>query len=191
MDREFWTSEEKRKLKAMTISPVKSSPERLKALIEYFRTPGASLWDVTEGRGPIHVSKSLGTKIRDYVGVGDLDWVMGETPVRPTENFDEEWRRWLLSHAAEFSEAGSAYQGELKNQIQSSEIHLGWRATFMPPRVAYGPKHRPFIESIFRRDSELVETRREFESALNRGEITEARELSEMIGQQLSSRIAI
>ena len=191
MDGEFWTNEEKRKLKAMTISPFKSSPERLKALIEYFRTPGVSLWDVTEGRGPMHVSKSLGTKIRDYVGVGDLDWVMGETPVRPTENFDEEWRRWLLSHAAEFSEAGSAYQGELNNQIQRAETHLGLRATFMQPRVTYGPKHKPFVESVFKRDPQLVATRMEFESALKKGEITEARELSEKIRQRLFSRIVI
>ena len=91
---ENWTSEEKRKLKAMTISPIKSSPKRLKAIVEYFRTPGASLWKVTEGPGPLRMSKSLGTKARDYVDSGDLDWVMDETPGHPSKSFDPEWREF-------------------------------------------------------------------------------------------------
>jgi len=189
MDREFWTSEEKRKLKAMTISPVINSPKRLKMMIRYFQTSGASLWAVTDGDGPFHVSKELGRKIRNYVDDGALDWVMGETADRPLEIFDEDWRRWLHCHAAEFSEAGSAYRGELNNQIQRAETHLGLRATFMQPRVTYGPKHRLFVESIFIRDPDLVEIRRKFESALKKGEITEARGLSERIGQKLFSRM--
>ena len=61
----------------------------------------------------------------------------------------------------------------------------------MPPKVPYGPIHRPFIESIFSRGLELAEKRREFELALKRGEITEARKLSKKIGMELASRIAI
>lgn len=188
---EYWTSVEKGRLKALTISPTKSPPKTLKEMIEYFRTPGASLWAVTEGNGPFHVSKSLGTKIRDYVEDGSLDWVIGETSVRPAKKFDEEWRRWLQCHAVEFSEATSAYRGELNNQIQRAETHLGLRAMFMRPRVTYGPKHQPFVESVFLRDLELATTRRKFESATIQGEIAEARELSEMIGQRLLDRIAI
>ena len=62
---EYWTGEEKRKLKAMTISAVKNSPKGLKEMIEYFRTPGATLWAVTEGDVPFHVSKERGRKIRN------------------------------------------------------------------------------------------------------------------------------
>ena len=188
---EYWTGEEKRKLKAMTIRSVKTSPKRLKEMIEYFRTPGATLWAVTEGDGPFHVSKWLGRKIRNFVDDGALDWVMGETPSRSTGDFDAEWRGWQLSHAGEFSEAVSAYGGDLNNQIQSCEIHLRLRASFMPPKVAYGPEHQPFVESIFRRDLELDEVRRQFESALKKGEITEATNLSKEIGLGLTSRIAI
>ena len=138
---EYWTGEEKWKLKAMTISPVRTSPKRLKEMIEYFRRPDAPLWAVTEGDRPFHVSKELGRKIRNFVDDGALDWMMGETPSRSTWDFDAEWRGWRLAHATEFSEAVSAYHGELKNQIQTSEIHQGFRATFMPPKVAYGAKH--------------------------------------------------
>jgi len=188
---EYWTGEEKRKLKAMTISPVITSPKRLKEMIEYFRRPNAPLWAVTVKDVPFHVSKELGRKIRDLVDDGALDWVMGETPSRPIGDFDAEWRGWRLFNASEFSEAVFAYQGQLENQIQTCEIHLGLRASFMPPKVAYGPKHQPFVESIFRRDLELAEVLRKFESALKKGEITEASNLSKKIGMGLVGRIAI
>lgn len=188
---EYWTGEEKRKLKAMTISHVITSPKRLKEMIEYFRTPGASLWAVTEGDGPFHVSKELGRKIRNYVDDDALDWVMGETPSRSTENFDAEWQGWRLFHAAEFSEAVSAYRGQLNNQIQTCEIHLGLRATFMPPKVAYGPKHQPFVESIFSRDRVLANQRTEFESALKAGDLARAMKQRETIESKLIKQIAI
>ena len=60
----------------------------------------------------------------------------------------------------------------------------------MPPKVPYGPLHRPFIESIFSRDLELTETRKEFELALSKGAIAEARKLSKKVGAELASRIA-
>ncbi|MBC8281126.1 MAG: hypothetical protein H8E48_10105 [Chloroflexi bacterium] len=191
MDSENWTGEEKRKLKAMTINPLINSRRRLREIIEYYRAPGASLWAVTDGDGPFHLSKELGRKIREYVDDGSLDWVLGETTDRPLVIFDEEWRRWLQGNAIEFSEARFAYQGELNNWIQRTETHLGLRATFKHPRVNYGPKHQPFVESVFKRDPEIAAIRRKFESALNKGEITEARELGEKIGQILFNRIVI
>ena len=93
----------------------------------------------------------------------------------------------LLSHPAEFSQSVDVYRQDLSCQTHSAEIHLGLRARFNP----YGPIHRPFIESIFSRDSELAETRREFELALGKGAIAEARKLSKKIGMELASRIAI
>ena len=97
----------------------------------------------------------------------------------------------MLSHPAEFSQSVDVYRQDLSCQIQSAEIHLGLRAGFMPPKIPFGPIHRPFIESIFSRDSELAETRREFELALGKGAIAEARKLSKNIGMELASRIAI
>ncbi len=73
---ETWTNDEKKRLRVMTIDPVRCPPSRLKSMISYFRTPGVSLWAVTYGSGPFHVSKDLGTKIRDFVADGALDWVM-------------------------------------------------------------------------------------------------------------------
>lgn len=137
------------------------------------------------------MSKSLGTKIRDYVADGDLDWVMNETEKTTDKQFDEEWRAWLLSHALEFSDAVEVYGEDLDRQVQRTEIHLGLRASYMPPKVPYGPSHQPFIESIFSRDPELLKVRRTFESALNEGEIAEARGLSGLVGDALVNRIAI
>jgi len=54
---DYWTKEQKTILKELHIDPLVSSPERLKTMVNYFRTPDASLWAVTEGHGPFHVSK--------------------------------------------------------------------------------------------------------------------------------------
>jgi len=175
---ENWTSEEKRRLKKIRIDPVRSPPERLKTLIEYFRTPGASLWAVTEGEdGPFHVSKELGRKIRDLLAKGDLDWVMDETPRQSAQQFNKEWRGLLLLNAVDFSKAVSAYQEELGAQIKATAVHLRLLSGYMPPKVPYGPSHRPFVESVFNRDPELAGVRREFDSALKTGDLDLAREL--------------
>ena len=186
-----WNSDQKRRLKVLHIDPVKTPPERLKKMVDYFQTPGASLFAITEGNGPLRVSKELATKIRDCLDEGKLDWVMDETSVQPGQGFDSEWRDWLLSHAAEFSQAVDAYLQELGRQIQSAEIHQGLRATIMSPRAPYGPTDQLFVESIFSRDLELADIRARFNSALKKGKIAEARKLSEKVGEALVGRIAI
>ena len=191
---EFWTKDEKLRLKEMYIDPVTSSPESLKKMVTYFRTPGSSLWAVTEGAGPFHVSKSLGRKIRDYQAEGALDWLMDETKGSTDQWFDPAWRSWLLSKPVEFSQAVDAYLQELGLQIQTTEIHLGLRHSFEPqppPRVPYGPIHQPFVESIFSRDRELADLRAEFKSAISKCDITKAKTLSGKIGEGLVSRITI
>lgn len=191
MAAEHWTGEEKRKLKTMTISPVISSRKRIKEMIGYFRTPGASLWAVTEGDGPFHVSKELGRKIRKYVDDDDLDWVMDENPGHRSKEFDSEWREWLLSRPEEFSGAVAVYKDELGLQIQLTEVHFGLRSGCMSPKVAYGPSQFPYIESIFDRDPELAEASKEFAKALDKGEIAKAKVMCEMLGNALINRIAI
>lgn len=186
-----WNNEQKRRLRAMRIDPVRSPPKRLKTMIDYFGTPGVFLYDVTEGDEPFHVSKSLGTKIRNFVADGALDWVLGEDVTKHDQGVDVEWQSWLMSHAAQFSEAVDIYKQDLGVQIQTAEIHQGLRATFMPPRLPYGPLQRPFIEAVFRSDSELEYLRREFESALKTKSLVGARELSEKIELRLLDRIAI
>ena len=161
---DYWTKEQKMTLKELHIDPLISSPERLKEMVNYFQTPNASLWAITEGGGPFHVSKSLGRKIRGYADEGALDWLMDET-TGSSQWFDPTWRGWLRSKPAEFSQAVDAYLQELGLQIQTANIHLKLRSTFeprRPPRVRYGPMHHPFVESIFTRDPELENIRAEF-----------------------------
>ncbi len=189
---ENWTSEEKRRLRKISIDPVRSPPERLKSMIEYFRRPGASLWAVTDGEdGPFKASKEFGRKIRDLLAKGELDWVMDETPRQSAQEFNKEWRGLLLSNAVDFSKAVSAYQEELGAQIKATAVHLRLLSGYMPPKVPYGPSHHPFVESVFNRDPDLADVRREFESALKTGDLDLARELSEKIGLGLVSRTAV
>ncbi len=191
---EYWTKDEKLRLKEMHIDPVRSSPERLKEMVGYFRTPDSSLWAITEGHGPLKVSKSLGTKIRDYSEEGALDWLMDESSGSTDQWFDPDWRCWLLSKPVEFSQAVDAYRQELGLQTQTAEIHLGLRNTFeprRPPKVRYGPMHHPFVESIFSRDQELTNIRAEFKSAIDKDEIFPAMILSGKIVEGLVGRIAI
>ncbi|MCH7552521.1 MAG: hypothetical protein IIC82_00780 [Chloroflexi bacterium] len=186
-----WNSDQKRRLKALHIDPVRNPPEKLREIAKHFRKPGASVFAITEGDGPLRVSKELARKIRKYVEEGKLDWVMDETSVQPGQGFDSEWRDWLLSNPAQFSQAVDAYLQELGRQIQSAEIHQGLRATIMSPRAPYGPTDQLFVESIFSRDLELADIRARFNSALKKGKIAEARKFSEKVGEGLVSRIAI
>ena len=48
---DYWTKEQKMILKELHIDPLINSPKRLKKMVNYFRTPGASLWAVTGGMG--------------------------------------------------------------------------------------------------------------------------------------------
>jgi len=191
---EYWTTEQKLRLKAMHIDPVASSPERLKEMVNYFRKPGSSLWAVTEGDGPFHVSKSLGKKVRDDQAEGALDWLMDENPDSTNQWFDPDWRALLRLKPVEFSQAVDAYLRELDIQIQTTEIHLKLRSSFKPqrpPGVRYGPIHHLFVESIFKRDLELTNIRAEFKSAIGDNDISRAKLLSEKICEELLTRIAI
>ena len=191
---DYWTKEQKIILKELHIDPLISSPERLKTMVNYFRTPDASLWAVTEGHGPFQVSKSLGMKVRGYADDGAVDWLMDETSDSTKRWFDSEWRQWLLSKPVEFSQAVDAYRQTLDLQIQTTEIQLKLRSSVeprRPPRVRYGPMHHPFVESIFSRDEGLTGLRAEFEWAIGRNDISRAKVLSEKICQELLGRIAI
>ena len=114
-----------------------------------------------------------------------------ETPGSSGQGHDAEWRSWLLSNAAEFSQAVGDYQAELDHQIQTAEIHLGLRFGCMRPKVRCGPSHQLLIESILSLDLELAAVGRKIEIALGRGAIAGARKLSKKIGLELASRIAI
>ena len=92
------------------------------------------------------MSKTLGTKIRDWVADGALNRVMDGPHRQPESRFGAEWRGLFLAHPAETSQAADAYREERNLQIQTAEIHKGIRASFMPPKVPCGALHWPFVD---------------------------------------------
>ena len=58
------------------MDPIRNTPGKLRPLVEHFLKPGASVFAVTEGDGPIRVSKALARKVRDLTSKGELRWVL-------------------------------------------------------------------------------------------------------------------
>ena len=65
MDGMTWNTEEVKKLRRLRLDPIRNTPDRLRSLVEHFLKPGASVFAVTEGDGPVRVSKTLARKVRD------------------------------------------------------------------------------------------------------------------------------
>ena len=65
MDGMIWNTEEVKKLRRLRLDPIRNTPDRLRSLVEHFLKPGASVFAVTEGDGPVRVSKTLARKVRD------------------------------------------------------------------------------------------------------------------------------
>jgi hypothetical protein len=58
MDGTTWTREEVRELKKLRLDPIRNTPARLRLLVAHFLKPEASVFAVTEGDGPVRVSKA-------------------------------------------------------------------------------------------------------------------------------------
>ena len=71
----FWTSEEIKELKKLSLDGQRSYPEKMYALVHHF-SENRSVWRVTQGDGPVRVSVGLARKVRDLVRDGKLDWVL-------------------------------------------------------------------------------------------------------------------
>ena len=81
MDGITWTREEVKELKRLRLDPIRNTPARLRLLVTHFLEPEASVFAVTEGDGPVRVSKALARKVRDLTKCGvDLKW--GKDPNR-------------------------------------------------------------------------------------------------------------
>ena len=80
MDGMTWTQEEVRELKRLRLDPIRNTPDRLRSLVEHFLKPGASVFAVTEGKGPVRVSKVLARKVRDLTLESALGWVVEDGP---------------------------------------------------------------------------------------------------------------
>ena len=67
MDGMTWNSEEVKELRKLRLDPIRNTPDKLRSLVEHFLKPGASVFSVTEGKGPVRVSKTLARKVRDLI----------------------------------------------------------------------------------------------------------------------------
>jgi hypothetical protein len=146
---------------------------------------------VTEGDGPVRVSKALARKVRDLALNGDLDWVVGDGHREEgSDPLAEPWMTLLWRYPGEFASAVAAYQGELEFEVQTKEIASGNRATFTRQATRYGPGHRPFVEAIFNRDAGLRDLRRGHRAALDSGDAAKARSIATQIGALLDGWVS-
>ena len=76
MDGTTWTREEVRELRRLRLDPIRNTPAKLRLLVAHFLKPEASVFAVTEGDGPVRVSKALARKVRDLTLEGALGWVV-------------------------------------------------------------------------------------------------------------------
>jgi len=186
-----WTQEEIRELKRLRFDPIRNTPAKLRSLVEHVLKPGASVFAVTEGEGPVRVSKALARKVRDLTLKGALGWVVEDAVRKEGDDpLGQPWATLLWRYPAEFAAAVAAYQGELEFEVQSKEIASGNRATFTRQATRYGPSHRPFVEAIFNRDAKLRDLRRGHRAALDSGDAATSQSIGKQIGELLDGWVS-
>jgi|TARA_B100000315_G_scaffold36849_1_gene31452 hypothetical protein len=191
MDGMTWTQEEVRGLKKLRLDPIRNTPGKLRPLVEHFLKPGSSVFAVTEGDGPVRVSKALARKVRDLTSKGELGWVL-EDRLREEgyDPFGQPWVTLLWRYPKEFAAAVAAYQAELEFEMQAKEIAGGDRVSFTRQATRYGPEHKPFVEAIFNRDAGLRDLRRSHRAALDSDDVETARSISIQIGESLDGWVS-
>ena len=96
MDGTTWTREETTELRRLRLDPIRNTPAKLRLLVEHFLKPEASVFAVTEGDGPVRVSKALARKVRDLTLNGALGWVVEDTVRKEREDHvGEPWATLL------------------------------------------------------------------------------------------------
>ena len=191
MDGTTWTREEATELRRLRLDPIRNTPDKLRLLVAHFLKPEASMFAVTEGDGPVRVSKALARKVRDLTLEGALGWVVEDGLRKEGDDpLGQPWATLLWRYPAEFAAAVAAYQGELEFEVQAKEIANGNRATFTRQATRYGPGHRPFVEAIFNRDAKLRDLRRGHRAALNSGEAATARSIGIQIRDSLDGWVS-
>jgi len=175
----------------LRLDPIRNTPAKLRLLVGHFLKPEASVFAVTEGDGPVRVSKALARKVRDLTLEGALGWVVEDGLRKEGDDpLGQPWATLLWRYPAEFAAAVAAYQGELEFEVQTKEIANGNRATFTRQATRYGPSHRPFVEAIFNRDAKLRDLRRCHRAALDSGEAATARSIGIQIGELLDGWVS-
>ena len=191
MDGTTWTSEEVKELRRLRLDPIRNTPAKLRLLVAHFLKPEASVFAVTEGDGPVRVSKTLARKVRDLTLKGALGWVVEDTVRKEGDDpLGKPWAALLWRYPAEFAAAVAAYQGELEFEVQAKEIAGGNRATFTRQATRYGADHKPFVEAIFNRDAKLRDLRRCHHASLDSGDAPTARSIGMQIGESLDGWVS-
>jgi len=191
MDGMTWNREEVKELRRLRLDPIRNTPAKLRLLVEHFLKPDASVFAVTEGDGPVKVSKALARKVRDLTLESALGWVVEDGPREQGEDpFGQPWATLLWRYPGEFAAAVAAYKCELEFEAQAKEIACGNRATFTRQATRYGPDHRPFVETIFNRDAGLRDLRRGHHAALDSDDVATARSISIQIGESLDGWVS-
>ena len=191
MDGMTWNTEKVKKLRRLRLDPIRNTPDRLRSLVEHFLKPGASVFAVTEGDGPVRVSKALARKVRDMTLEGALGLIVEDGHRKEGDDpFGQPWATLLWRYPKEFAAAVAAYQGELEFEVQTKEIASGNRATFTRQATGYGPDHKPFVEAIFNRDARLRDLRRGHRAAINSDDAATARSISIQIWELLDGWVS-
>jgi hypothetical protein len=144
MDGMTWNSEEVKELRRLRLDPIQNTPDKIRLLVEHFLKPGASVFAVTEGDGPVRVSKTLARKVRDLTSKGEMGWVLEDRPREEGDDpFGQPWVTLLWNYPKEFAAAVAAYQSELEFEVQAKEIASGDRVTFTRQATRYEQDHIP------------------------------------------------
>ena len=131
MDGTTWTREEVKELRRLRLDPIRNTPAKLRLLVAHFLKPGASVFALTEGDGPVRVSKALARKVRDLTSKGEMGWVVEDRLREEGDDpFGQPWATLLWHYPKEFAAAVAAYQAELEFEIQAKEIARGDRVAF-------------------------------------------------------------
>jgi hypothetical protein len=189
----MWSEEEARQLRALKLDPVQDPPEKLVPLVEHFKS-GRSTFAVTEGNGPVQVSKGLARKVNDLAAQGMLDWVLNRRePNLSPINETSELKSWIRDHLREASRTVEAYKQELAWQIETVETALGQcnKATVFTDH--YGLTEEKIIDSMRSHDHQLTALDEEFHRSLSKGneDVERAKELAKEIGHRLDNWLAI
>ncbi len=80
---ETWTADEEKRLKELRLSPRRNAPEKLQTLVQHLMNNG-TVWAVTEGDGPLKVSKDLARIVSHLTKSGDLAWVLDRSALPST-----------------------------------------------------------------------------------------------------------
>ena len=84
----------------LRLSPRKNAPDKLLKLIHHFVDNG-TVWAVTEGVGPLRVSKELAKKVKTLTLSGQLAWVLDRSAPLPSERQTSTREKELGPHERE------------------------------------------------------------------------------------------